>query len=972
MRRLAVVLGLALAAAACAEDDGPPAVDLGGAADPGPDVGVADGTCEWPMFGQNITRDFRSCDSNLTVDNVADLHAVWFAPTEDVVSASPVVVDGTLWVGDWAGVFYAFDAATGAELWRRQLRVNPQQYGGQISASATHRRTDDGDVLIVASGDTVYALDADDGEPRWSHVVTDDPFGEVLGSPLVAGDTVFVGFDAHGAPLRSGVLALDADTGEQIWYFDPEQGERNGCGGVWGSPTIDVERRTVFVGTANCPPSRGGWNEYSEALIALDADTGEPRWSFQPHPENDRDTDFAGAPNLFTTADGRDLVGLGNKDAHYYALDRETGELAWETEATEEGYIRPNFASGGFVGPAAVADDVVIGATAVGDCPCLHAFDPSTGEIRWQQLAVGPSYAPTTIAGEVAFVASIDTALRAVSIETGAVLWEQSLGVLASGGVAALGDDVWAVAGFREPGSPGPSERSGVFRFTIDPTVDQTYAFPSATGGGDENRGEVRLVDASGRCIDEPCAFTFQFRDPPAGTEPTLTMTIEADPFRLTVTGDGLGEPAAWLREGSAAATVGAEAFGVMISERDDDPNGGFVCVLDETESCTGTTVPDPGASYNRVSILALADTEVVPDAIDGFDRLVDTIAFDPPLRTAPIGGGAVVFSGQGNDLVAYTLDGTRQLVIENAGDDPEAGRDINAQICFLDDRTFIAGEDTGQPVEPPGWGIFTLDGDDIGEFTATQIGKLLPTYQPADSQPEMFGCGVLADGRVVLTDVGNQATGPATGQLLLFFPPVAGDVSSYAGEITDHCKLDIEIATAQQIAVDGDSVLVAAARGPGVSRYSDLPTTLDECRGAEPHPVARELFIDPADGALGITNGIVRSPAGGWYVSSVFTGVINEYDAAGAFVREILRPPAGEALGAEPFSTGTPNGLAVTGDGTLWFADLGIVVRDDGSIGPGPERGTVRVIRFDDGEPRPPEIIDDGLRFPDALGVLP
>lgn len=992
-RRLAVVALLTLAAAACASDDPAPTVDLGATDDAtgesrtAQNVGNAD--CAWPMFGQNISRDFRSCGSGLTVDNVGDLRPVWFAPTEDVVSASPVVVDGTLWVGDWAGVFYAFDADSGEELWRRQLRVNPQQYGGQISASATHRRADTGDQLIVASGDTVYALAASDGAEVWSHVVTTDAFGEVLGSPLVTGDTVFVGFDAHGAPLRSGVLALDADSGEEIWYFDPELGVRTGCGGVWGSPTIDLERETLFVGTANCPPSRGGWNEYSEALVALDATTGEPRWSFQPHPENDRDTDFAGAPNLFTTADGRDVVGLGNKDAHYYAVDRDTGELVWGTEATEEGFIRTNFASGGFVGPSAVGDDIVIGATAVGDCPCLHAFDPSTGAIRWQQLAVGPSYAPTTIAGEVAFVASIDTALRAVSVESGELLWEQSLGVLASGGIAALGDDVWAVAGFREPGSPGPSARSGVFRFTIDPSVESTYEF-EAPGGGDEDRGEVRLVDASGRCVDEPCAFTFQFKDPPTGTAPTITVDIESDPFRLTVESTGLGDPAGWLREGSSAAEAGAVAYGVMISERDDDPNGGFVCVIDDRGGCTGTTVPNPGASYNRISILALADTDVVPDALDGFDRLVDTIAFNPPLQTERIvdgpgdgpgdrrGSGEVVFSGQGNDLVAYTLDGTRQLVIENATGDPENGRDINAQICFVDDTTFIAGEDTGQPVEPPGWGIFTITGAGIGDFTATQIGKLLPTYQPADSQPEMFGCGVLADGRIVLTDVGNQATGPGTGQLLMFFPPTPGDVTSYRGDITEHCKLDIEIATAQQIAIDGDTVLAAAARGPGVSRYSDLPSSRDECTGDlcvgcdTFFTPTKELFIDPADGDLGITNGIVRSPAGGWYVSSVFTGVINEYDADGAFVREILRPPEGETFGTAPFSTGTPNGLAVTADGTLWYADLGIVLRDNGSIGPGSELGTVRAIRFVDGEPQPPEIVDDGLRFPDALGVLP
>ena len=625
------IVALLLLTAGCAADDPLP----GAVVDATARTGIE---CQWPTYGQNPSRTFRACATNLSTATIGELREAWFFNTDDVVSAAPIVVDGTLYVGDWTGVFYAIDAADGELRWRQQLRVNPQQYGGQISASATYVRpgTDGADTVVVASGDTVYALDPVDGATQWASAVTTDPFGEVLGSPLVVGSLVVVGFDAHGAPFRSGVLALDLETGDEVWYFDPEDGVRTGCGGVWGTPTLDADRGTIFVGTANCPPARGGWNDNSEALIALDVVTGERRWSFQPHPENDRDTDFAGAPNLLTTATGHALVGLGNKDAHYYALDRDTGELVWETEATEEGYINPGLASGGFIGPAAVGDGMVIGATAVGDCPCLHAFDETTGELRWQQLAVEPSYAPTTMVGDLAFVASIDTLLRAVDVATGEVVWSQTLGVLASGGVAAIGDDVWAVAGFREPGSAGPSARSGVFRFTIDPDV--AAATTTTTTAAPETAAvPVRLLGATGSCVGEPCALTFSLKDPPPGIAPTGTLTIEGDPFSVTVSTEGLGDPAGWLREGSEAAAVGAVAFGVMISERDDEPNGGFVCVLDVEGSCTGSFVPRPGASYNRISILALADPDVVPDAVDGFSRLVDSISFSPPLQTQVI-----------------------------------------------------------------------------------------------------------------------------------------------------------------------------------------------------------------------------------------------------------------------------------------------------------------------------------------------
>jgi hypothetical protein len=112
----------------------------------------------------------------------------------------------------------------------------------------------------------------------------------------------------------------------------------------------------------------------------------------------------------------------------------------------------------------------------------------------------------------------------------------------------------------------------------------------------------------------------------------------------------------------------------------------------------------------------------------------------------------------------------------------------------------------------------------------------------------------------------------------------------------------------------------------------------------------------------------VMGSPAGTFYVSSVITGVIAEYDADGTFKRVILQPPAGDELGAKPYSTGTPFGLGFGPDGTLYYADLGVVVSD--GIGPGDKTGTVRRIRFTDGEPQAPDTLDQGLDYPDGIGI--
>jgi hypothetical protein len=349
----------------------------------------------------------------------------------------------------------------------------------------------------------------------------------------------------------------------------------------------------------------------------------------------------------------------------------------------------------------------------------------------------------------------------------------------------------------------------------------------------------------------------------------------------------------------------------------------------------------------------------------------------------APSSSDVIVFNGQGNNLDVYDSEPpfATQRLIATAADDPD-GLDINAQICFWEDdgqTRFISGEDTGQPDPPAGWGIFDLNGDAVGDLEATQVGKLTPTFQAA-GDPENYGCGLLSDGRMVTTDVGNQALGEASGQLIVWFPPFDSYEVSY-------CKLDASIATAQSIWIDDDdNIYVASSRAfgdeaAGVYRFSGpFPTSDDSeggCGSTDPtgapmaDAVDKELWIGiSADTNLATPAGLAPAPDGGLYVSSVFNGVINEYDADGAYVRTILEPPAGETLGSTTYSTGTALGIGVGPDGTVYYADIGIVVEEGDLPGPGGGNGTLRRITFVDGEPQAPETMASGLAFPDGIGV--
>ncbi|MFN2544999.1 MAG: PQQ-binding-like beta-propeller repeat protein [Actinomycetota bacterium] len=355
------------------------------------------------------------------------------------------------------------------------------------------------------------------------------------------------------------------------------------------------------------------------------------------------------------------------------------------------------------------------------------------------------------------------------------------------------------------------------------------------------------------------------------------------------------------------------------------------------------------------------------------------------PAKAAKRHRATILFSPEGNRLHAYTVGKTPhdQVVIHSKTDDPKHGLDINAQICFKPGtRTFIAGEDTHQDEgRVQGWSTFRLSGDRVGNLSAKRIGRLEPTYQSytsPDTVPDQYGCGFLPDGRLLTTDIGDRYPGlPGDGQLIVWFPP-------YDTKHVRYCKIDVQLPTPGGIYIDAQQHVYAATNRAGqgsdphlagIYRYSPPFPTSDTvaggCDGTDSTgapmttSVQRDLFI-PGDDNIPTPSAITRSRTGTFYVSSVFNGVIAEYDADGSFIRRVLEPPPGDSL---PYETGTPYGLAVTKDGTLYYADL--------AIGPGPPpdaesgKGTVRRIRFVDGDPQPPELVNGELDYPDGLGLL-
>jgi outer membrane protein assembly factor BamB len=216
-----------------------------------------------------------------------------------------------------------------------------------------------------------------------------------------------------------------------------------GCGGVWSSPTLDVDTGMVYFGTANCPAVTPDNGLPKEAVYALDAETGALLWRFGPEDDgSDGNEDFGATTNLFRDDTGRKVLGAGRKDGKYYALDPATGELLWSTHVAD-----PLPRVGGFIGSTAVFDGDVYGATGLGSVPAYHALDGSTGAVKWQALTTGPSYAGSAVVNGVVFAGALDATLKAFDADTGLPLWvSPTLGAISSA-PAIVGDMVFVGSG---------------------------------------------------------------------------------------------------------------------------------------------------------------------------------------------------------------------------------------------------------------------------------------------------------------------------------------------------------------------------------------------------------------------------------------------------------------------------------------------------------------------------------------------
>ena len=344
---------------------------------------------EWPTYGGDARNTHYAALDQIDADNVDRLEVAWQWVSPDGaiaaenrgmggggLKATPLMVDGVLYIRTSLSLVAAIDAATGETLWSFDPASwemgRPTNLGFNSRGVAYWSEGSEARVLVATGDAHLWAIDARTGTPF-------DDFGAdgkidltqglrrevprqaytVMSPPLVVGDVVIVGSSISDGPRYmlappGDVRAFDVRTGEERWVFHtvPQAGEfgndtweddswtYTGNTNVWTIMSADLELGYVYlpIGTPTNDWYGGhrlGDNLFAESLVAVEAATGRLVWHYQLVHHGVWDYDLPAAPTLVDImVDGESIKAVAQitKQGFIYVFDRVTGEPVWPIE----------------------------------------------------------------------------------------------------------------------------------------------------------------------------------------------------------------------------------------------------------------------------------------------------------------------------------------------------------------------------------------------------------------------------------------------------------------------------------------------------------------------------------------------------------------------------------------------------------------------------------------------------------------
>lgn len=355
-------------------------------------VAQRENAAHWPAYGRDAGGARYSLLAEIRRDNVNKLQIAWTYRTgaEEVKAAgarnaafeaTPILVDGLLYLATPYSRVIALDPATGKERWTFDPQIPlDRRYSEQTSRgvsawpAAADRQKAARRIFVATLDARLIALDAatgkaiaNFGENGQVDLKRDVRFGthrnyqnyQVTSPPAVIGNLVVVGSaigDNGGVEMERGVVrAYDAVTGRLRWSWDPipqderdparktwagESAVKTGAANAWSIISADAERDLVFIPTSSPSPDfyggeRKGDNAYANSVVALKATTGKVVWHFQVVHHDLWDYDVASQPMLIDLKRGGKVVpavAVGTKMGLLFVLDRRNGKPIFPVE----------------------------------------------------------------------------------------------------------------------------------------------------------------------------------------------------------------------------------------------------------------------------------------------------------------------------------------------------------------------------------------------------------------------------------------------------------------------------------------------------------------------------------------------------------------------------------------------------------------------------------------------------------------
>src|ERR1700722_19746803 len=336
---------------------------------------------DWPAVGLDYGETRFSKLDQINTENFKNLGLIWSYSLDSSrgVEATPIVVDGIMYVTAPWSVVHAIDARTGKGIWTFDPEISREK-GFRGCCDVVNRGVSlhKGKVFVGAYDGRLIALDAATGKKVWETdtVIDHSHSYTITGAPRVANGRVIIGNGGAEYGVRGYVTAYDAETGNQAWRWfvvpgdpaKPPEDESmaaasktwdpagkywvNGGGGTaWDSITYDPDLNTVYVGTGNGAPwnrnlrsPAGGDNLYLASIVALAADPGKFLWHYQETPGDNWDYTST-QPMILAdlTIDGapRKVILHAPKNGFFFVIDRTNGKFI-----SAKNFVDVNWATG--------------------------------------------------------------------------------------------------------------------------------------------------------------------------------------------------------------------------------------------------------------------------------------------------------------------------------------------------------------------------------------------------------------------------------------------------------------------------------------------------------------------------------------------------------------------------------------------------------------------------------------------------